>query len=79
MAGYWNAHSDRDWQDECGMYDEPEPDDEPEPIQTHHIHPPIPLRQFDWTAYRDPERRAGYGATEAEAIADLLQQEWEDE
>jgi hypothetical protein len=21
MAGYWNAHSDRDWQDECGMYD----------------------------------------------------------
>ena len=50
-----------------------------EPIQTHCIYPPIPIRQFDWCAYRDPERRPyGYGATEAEAIADLLQQE-EDE
>jgi hypothetical protein len=51
-----------------------------EPIQTHCIHPPIPLRQFDWCAYRDPERKPyGYGATEAEAIADLLAQEEEGE
>ena len=82
MPGYWNAHSDRDWEDECGMYDEPEPerpDDDPEPIHTHHIFPPIPIRQFDWCAYRDPERRPyGYGATEAEAIADLLEQEADD-
>lgn len=28
MPGYWNAHSDRDWQDECDMHDEPEPVDE---------------------------------------------------
>jgi hypothetical protein len=26
--GYWNAHSDRDWEDQCGMYDEPEPEEE---------------------------------------------------
>jgi hypothetical protein len=23
MAGYWNAHSDRDWEEECGIYDTP--------------------------------------------------------
>lgn len=46
-----------------------------DPIQTHYIFPPIPLRQFDWTAYRDPEGPAGYGRTEQEAIADLLEQE----
>jgi hypothetical protein len=23
MAGYWNAHSDRDWDNECGRYDAP--------------------------------------------------------
>lgn len=51
----------------------------PEPIQTDFIYPPIPIRSMDWTAFRDPERRAGYGATEAEAIADLLEQEAEDE
>ena len=46
-----------------------------DPIQTHHIHPPIPVRQYDWCAYRDPERLTGYGATEKEAIADLLEEE----
>jgi hypothetical protein len=26
--GYWNAHSDLDWQDACGMYGEPADDDQ---------------------------------------------------
>lgn len=43
-----------------------------DPIITNNIYPPIPIRQFDWVAYRDPEGWCGYGATEAEAIADLL-------
>lgn len=50
------------------------------PIVTSHIYPPIPLRQFDWCAYRDgtaEDGNYGYGATEAEAIAALL--EWEEE
>lgn len=46
-----------------------------DPITTEYVHPPIPLRQFDWAAYRDPEGLTGQGATEAEAIADLLEQE----
>jgi hypothetical protein len=46
-----------------------------DPIQTHFVYPPIPIRRFDWVAYRDPERECGYGATEAEAIADLLIEE----
>lgn len=51
-----------------------------EPIITNHIFPPIPMREFDWCAYRDPERTPyGYGRTEAEAIADLLQLEEDDE
>lgn len=43
-------------------------------IVTSFVYPPIPVRQFDWCAYRDGEEEAGgygYGATEAEAIADL--------
>jgi hypothetical protein len=28
VSRYWNADSDRDWQDACGMYDEPEPEKE---------------------------------------------------
>jgi hypothetical protein len=45
---------------------------------------PIPSRQFDWSAvtddyeggdgYDEPGGRIGYGATEAEAIADLRDQ-----
>ena len=28
---YWNAHSDRDWEDGCGMYEEPqEVEEEPD-------------------------------------------------
>jgi len=42
--------------------------------------PPIPLRQFDWSAVRDgyePGMPIGRGATEEAAIADLLEQEEE--
>ena len=42
------------------------------PIQTEYVYPPIPIRTMDWCAYRDPEGRHGWGATEEEAIADLL-------
>ena len=37
---------------------------------------PIPLRQFDWSAVTDnyePGDPVGYGATQNEAIADLLE------
>lgn len=43
-------------------------------IVTKHICPPIPMRQYDWCAHYDGEEEAGdygYGATEAEAIADF--------
>ena len=41
-------------------------------IITRNVYPPIPDRRYDWTAYRDgEEEHAGWGATEAEAIADL--------
>jgi hypothetical protein len=50
-------------------------------IVTHFIYPPIPIRSFDWSAVEDGYDGAedshcpiGYGATEAEAIADLQQQ-----
>lgn len=38
---------------------------------------PIPVRRFDYVAARAgrDESHVGYGATEAEAIADLLDQE----
>lgn len=38
-----------------------------------------PLRQFDWMAYRDPEKPStyGYGRTEAEALADFNRMELE--
>jgi len=46
-------------------------------IRTKLIHPPIPDRSYDWAAWH-PEFEehnwlawAGWGATEAEAIADL--------
>jgi len=44
--------------------------------------PPIPIRDFDWTALRDgyePGDPIGRGASEAAAIADLLEQESDDE
>jgi hypothetical protein len=46
---------------------------------THHVFPPIPIRQFDWTAYDDnlgceEGCPVGWGSTEAEATADLMAQ-----
>lgn len=49
-------------------------------IGTHYDPPPIPMRSFDWKAidedtYDGGEAEPmGLGATEAEAIADLLAQ-----
>ena len=44
-------------------------------IVTSYVFPPIPTRAFDWSAVTDnyePGCPIGYGATEADAIADLL-------
>jgi hypothetical protein len=48
-------------------------------IRTSHIYPPIPLRNCDWSAvddqtYDGPGCPVGYGATEQEAIDDLMAQ-----
>ena len=48
-------------------------------VRTHYEHPPIPLRDMDWTAIDDrtfdgPGCVIGYGATEQEAIDDLVEQ-----
>jgi hypothetical protein len=51
-------------------------------IITNHDYPPIPVRMFDWSAHRDgyePGEPIGTGATEVEAIADLLDAEAERE
>jgi hypothetical protein len=44
-------------------------------IVTEYVYPPIPIRRFDWLAYYDgmEEGVTGTGATEAEAIADLIE------
>jgi hypothetical protein len=45
-------------------------------IVTSCQYPPIPIRNFDWCAYFDgceEDGRYGYGATEAEAIADFIE------
>lgn len=46
-------------------------------IVTHHEYPPIPTRNFDWSAVDDDTYdglgcKIGWGATEAEARADLI-------
>ncbi len=44
-------------------------------IQTSPIFPPIPIRGLDWAAHFDnyePGQPIGHGATEQEAIEDLL-------
>jgi hypothetical protein len=46
-------------------------------IVTHYDYPPIPIRCFDWSAidydtYDGPGCPVGRGATEQEAITDLL-------
>lgn len=49
-------------------------------IKTYYDPPPIPLRNCDWVAIDDetydgqPSDPIGHGATEQEAIADLLEQ-----
>lgn len=48
-------------------------------IVTEFVYPPIPDRRFDWSAvddetYAGPGCPIGRGATEAEAIADLMEQ-----
>lgn len=49
-------------------------------ILTEYLYPPIPIRQFDWSAIDDdtysgdPADPIGYGATEQAAIDNLLQQ-----
>lgn len=48
-------------------------------IKTNFEYPPIPVRRFDWHAIDDDTYDGhgspiGYGATEAEAIADLMDQ-----
>lgn len=44
-------------------------------IVTSFVHPPIPIRNCDWCAYRDGEEERGnygYGITEREAVQDLI-------
>lgn len=47
-------------------------------IKTTHVFPPIPMRQFDWAAWDDNLGAdcspIGRGATEQEAITDLMEQ-----
>jgi hypothetical protein len=44
-------------------------------IRTSHIHPPIPIRSYDWMAWVDGREEntslQGYGPTEEQAIAEL--------
>jgi hypothetical protein len=50
-------------------------------INTSFIHPPIPVRKFDWVANRDGEEeegRQGFGETEQAAIEALLELEHEE-
>lgn len=51
-------------------------------LRTTHEYPPIPDRRWDWSAVDDDTYEGGcpigHGATEAEAIADLLAQIEED-
>jgi len=47
-------------------------------IVTTYLYPPIPTRDHDWCAHYEGEEEAGgygYGATEAEAIADFISQQ----
>lgn len=47
-------------------------------IIVHYDPPPIPIRWFDWTArlpsWTEPGDPEGLGATEDEAVADLMEQ-----
>jgi hypothetical protein len=51
-------------------------------IVTSNIYPPIPVRSFDWCAFFDGEEEAGgygYGATEADAIEDFVENHIDDQ
>jgi hypothetical protein len=44
-------------------------------IRTEYVNPPVPSRQFNWSAVYEsyePGDRIGWGETEAEAVAELL-------
>lgn len=48
-------------------------------IRTSYVYPPIPIRDFDWSAVDDDTYDGegcpiGFGRTEEDAIADLLAQ-----
>jgi hypothetical protein len=49
-------------------------------IATSFDYPPVPFREMDWAAWLDghEEGRVGYGASRDIAIADLLQQLYEE-
>lgn len=48
-------------------------------IRTKHYYPHAPVRRYDWAAWFDGQELwlIGHGATEGEAVADLMQQLWE--
>lgn len=53
---------------------------DPRKIETSFVYPPIPIRDFDWCATfddydgaEDSNHPVGFGRTEAEAIADLIE------
>jgi len=49
-------------------------------IKTEYVYPPIPTRSFDWAAYLDgyePGAVYGQGPSKEIAVADLIQQLWE--
>lgn len=54
-------------------------------IRTFYAPPPIPMRQYDWTAYDadeyEPGHPVGYGRTEQEAIDDFHRRlaEWKED
>lgn len=64
------------------MPSQPKHDRKSPKIVTHHVYPPIPIRTCDWVAayddyeggdgYSEPAGPTGLGATEAEAIRNLM-------
>src|SRR6186997_1308151 len=52
-------------------------------VKTNHVRPPVHVRSHDWTAVDDRTYEGGdligWGATEQEAVADLLEQICNDE
>ena len=48
-------------------------------VRTEHVYPPIPIRDYDWSAVDDntfdgPGSACGWGKTEQQAIDDLIEQ-----